>query len=100
MHASSLAGLGLGALAPEFAVEVPAGRGAFRTTAPAQQAWLRAVELSQASAGTGGRRLLGAYVVVGVCELERGTAALALARMGADRDALRGAALEEARPAR
>jgi ATP-dependent Clp protease ATP-binding subunit ClpA len=67
--------------------------GVFRSTPQAQQVFQDAVALSKSTKPS---PLRGAHVVAAVCDLERGTAARALAALGVDRDRLREAARAEA----
>lgn len=95
-HANALHDLGIVAgeevyPAPEAGTIAPA-RGLLRTNASAQQAFQAAVKLSKATKPS---RLLGAHVVLAVCQMEHGTVALALATLGIDRAALGAAASQE-----
>lgn len=73
-------------------VPAPDPRGVFHSTPTAQTAFRRAVELSRTSKP---QRLLGAHVVLAVTEIEHGTVARTLSRLGMDREALADAAHEE-----
>ena len=96
-HADALRAIGIsaddGAAAPA-SVPCPAtpATGVFRSNASGQQAFAAAVKLSKATRPAG---LLGAHVVVAVCQMERSTAARALETMGIDRAALSAAASAE-----
>lgn len=95
-HASALRGIGISAgdlATPAPASALPAkATGLVRTTASEQQAFQAAVKLSKASKPS---LLLGAHVVVAVCQMEHGTAVRALETMGIDRAALSAAASAE-----
>ena len=75
-------------------VESPAAPapGPYRSTASAQAAFRRAVELSAVPAP---RRLQGAHVVAAVAEMAHGTVPRALRRMGVDPERLGAAARQE-----
>jgi len=92
-HADALGAVGIdfGESGP-FDVPAPPGRGPFRATPAAQAAFQRAVELSGTPKP---RRLLGAHVVVAIAEMEHGSAARALRKMGVERAQLAAAAREE-----
>jgi ATP-dependent Clp protease ATP-binding subunit ClpA len=92
-HADALRAIGIDP-GETAALETPAApaSGVFRATPSAQVVFQRAVDLSGTPKP---RRLLGAHVVVAVCEMERGTVARALRLMGVDRDRLAAAAREE-----
>jgi hypothetical protein len=92
-HADALRAVGIdpGEAGP-LEVPVPDGRGVFRATPAGQAAFRRAVELSGTSKP---RRLLGAHVVVAVCEMEHGTVARSLRHLGVDREELAAAARVE-----
>jgi ATP-dependent Clp protease ATP-binding subunit ClpA len=89
-HADALRAIGIDP-GDTAAPEAPAS-GVFRATPSAQVVFQRAVDLSGTPKP---RRLLGAHVVVAVCEMEHGTVARALRLMGVDRDRLAAAAREE-----
>lgn len=93
-HAAALRGIGIAAdgadLAPASVTPAPA-KGVFRYSASAQQAFQAAVKLSKATKPS---LLLGAHVVLGVCQLEHGTAARGLSTMGVDRAELAAAATD------
>jgi ATP-dependent Clp protease ATP-binding subunit ClpA len=92
-HADALRAVGIDA-GDAGALELPAleGRGVFRATPSAQAVFRRAVDLS---ATPRPRRLLGAHIVMAVAEMEHGTAARAIARMGVDGGQLARAASDE-----
>jgi ATP-dependent Clp protease ATP-binding subunit ClpA len=94
-HASALAAVGIEV---EHRADGASGlrspaAGVFRSTPQAQQVFQDAVALSKSTKPS---LLRGAHVVAAVCDLERGTAARALAALGVDRDGLREAARAEA----
>ena len=91
-HADALRAVGIELDAGEAVVPAPEARGVFLSTPSAQSAFRRAVELSKHPKP---RRLLGAHVVAAVAEIERGTVARALRRMGVDRAKLVAAAHDE-----
>ena len=91
-HADALRAVGIEQDAAEAVVPAPEARGVFLSTPSAQSAFRRAVELSKHPKP---RRLLGAHVVAAVAEIERGTVARALDRMGVDRGKLAAAARDE-----
>jgi ATP-dependent Clp protease ATP-binding subunit ClpA len=87
----------LGIVADDAAAVPPSGTlnpatGVMRTSASAQQAFQAAVKLSKATKPS---RLLGAHVVLAVCQMEHGTTARALASLRIDRASLGAAAREE-----
>jgi len=92
-HADALRAVGIDAGDLDD-LEVPAqeGRGVFRSTPSAQAVFRRAVDLSGTPRP---RQLLGAHIVVAVAEMEHGTAARALSRMGVERGQLARAASDE-----
>ncbi|WP_199589268.1 Clp protease N-terminal domain-containing protein [Blastococcus sp. TF02A-26] len=90
VHDDALTGLGLDA-GPAPALAAPA-TGPLRTSPQAQQVFQRAVELSRSATPAG---LRGAHVVAAAAELERGTAARALRRLGIERDQVLAAARVE-----
>jgi ATP-dependent Clp protease ATP-binding subunit ClpA len=90
-HADALQAVGIELGAGE-AAPAPEARGVYLSTPSAQTAFRRAVELSKHPKP---RRLLGAHVVAAVAEIERGTVARALRRMGVDREKLAAAARDE-----
>ncbi len=73
-------------------VPAPQPRGVFNSSPSAQAAFRRAAELSKSQKP---RRLRGAHVVLAVTEIERGTVARTLDRMGVNREELAAAAREE-----
>lgn len=95
-HANALRDIGI--VTGEDTSTVPGGgnlapaAGVLRTSASAQQAFQAAVKLSKATSPS---RLLGAHVVVAVCQMEHGTAARTLATLGIDRASLGAAASEQ-----
>ena len=91
-HADALRALGIEVEAGEPVVPAPEARGVFLSKPSAQAAFRRAVELSKHPKP---RRLLGAHVVVAITEIEHGTVARALRRMGVDRPKLAAAARDE-----
>lgn len=76
----------------EFDAPAPAKRGVYLSAPSAQTTFKRAVEMSGKPKP---RRLRGAHVILAVTEMERGTVARALSRMGVDRNELASAAREE-----
>lgn len=95
-HADALRAIGIraddgAAAAPSSALPAKAS-GVLRTNASEQQAFQAAVKLSKASKPS---LLLGAHVVMAVCQMEHSTAARALDTMGIDRAALSAAASAE-----
>ena len=89
-HRDALASVGI-AVPPEPAPSAPLTEpgGIYRSQPSAQTVFKRAVEIS----GTPGpRHLRGAHILMAVGELEHGTAARALRRLGIDREQLRLAA--------
>jgi ATP-dependent Clp protease ATP-binding subunit ClpA len=91
-HADALQAVGIELGAGESVAPAPEARGVYLSTPSAQTAFRRAVELSKHPKP---RRLLGAHVVAAVAEIERGTAARALRRMGVDREKLAASARDE-----
>ena len=85
-HAEALTSVGVVAAPGEPALRGPA-TGPMRSTPQAQQVFRAAVAAAKAARSP----LRGAHVVAAVCDLERGTAARALAALGVDRAALRDA---------
>ena len=95
-HSNALLAIGISAdddaaAAPSSALPAKA-TGVFRTNASQQQAFQAAVKLSKASKPS---VLLGAHVIMAVCQMEHSTAARALDTMGIDRAALSAAASAE-----
>lgn len=99
-HAGALRDIGVGApdlgVAAEPAAAGPSP-GLFRARASLDEAFQAAVKLSKAGGGSG---LLGAHVVIAVCQMERGTAARALRSLGVQRTELAAAAADELATAR
>ena len=94
-HAAALRAVGVdGDRVATLHEPVPPARRTFNATPSAQAAFRRAVELS---ATPRPRRLLGAHVVAAICEMEHGSAARAVRRMGIERELLAAAAREELR---
>lgn len=91
-HADALRAVGIERDPIEAVLPAPGARGVFLSTPSAQTAFRRAVELSKHPKP---RRLLGAHVVAAVAEMERGTVARTLRRMGLDRQQLAAAARDE-----
>ena len=91
-HEDALRAVGIEVDAKDLDRPAPEARGVFLSTASAQNAFKRAVELSGKPEP---RRLRGAHVVLAVTEMEHGTVARALTRMGVDREHLAAAARQE-----
>jgi ATP-dependent Clp protease ATP-binding subunit ClpA len=91
-HDDALRAVGIKVDAQNLDVPAPEARGVYLSTPSAQTAFKRAVELSGKPKP---RRLRGAHVVLAVTEMERGTVARALSRMGVDREKLAVAARDE-----
>lgn len=91
-HDDALRAVGIKVDAKDLDVPAPEGRGVFLSTPSAQATFKRAVELSGKPKP---RRLRGAHVVLAVTEMEHGTVARALSRMGVDREHLAAAARQE-----
>lgn len=91
-HDDALRAVGIQVDAARPVVPAPKARGVFNSTPSAQAAFRRAVELGKSPKP---RRLQGAHVVLAVTEMERGTVARALSRMGVNRTELAAAAREE-----
>ncbi|EHN09792.1 putativeATP-dependent Clp protease ATP-binding subunit [Patulibacter medicamentivorans] len=90
-HDDALRAIGVEPVAIEPTAPPPPS-GPLLTGASAQAAFRRAAELSRADRRLG---LTGAHVVLAVAEMEHGTAARALRRLGVDGAALRAAARAE-----
>lgn len=93
-HDRALQGIGVTAPGGDGGDLPPAAppTGPYRLTAPGQQAFQRAVQLSKA---TEPAVLRGGHLVAAVCEQEQGTVARALHVLGVDRAALAAASREE-----
>jgi ATP-dependent Clp protease ATP-binding subunit ClpA len=92
-HADALRAVGIDPAAlGEIDAPAPPAAGLFNSAPSAQAVFRRAVELSRTPRP---RRLLGAHVVIAVSEMEHGTAARALARLGVERAELAAAAWGE-----
>lgn len=96
-HADALVSAGIGrAEAARLSESTPLGSppsGPYRSRPSAQEAFRAAGDLARSSK----ERLAGAHVVAAVADMEHGTLARALDRLGVDRAALRTAADEERR---
>jgi ATP-dependent Clp protease ATP-binding subunit ClpA len=91
-HDEALRAVGIKVEAKDLDTPAPEARGVYLSTASAQTAFKRAVELSGKPKP---RRLRGAHVVLAVTEMEHGTVARALSRLGVDREHLAAAARQE-----
>lgn len=91
-HDDALRAVGIEVAAEGLDVPAPEARGVFLSTPSAQAAFKRAVELSGTPKP---RRLRSAHVLLAVAEMERGTVARALSRLGVDREHLAAAARQE-----
>lgn len=91
-HDNALRALGIEVNAKDLDVPAPAARGVFLSTPSAQATFKRAVELSGTPKP---RQLRGAHVVLAVSEMELGTVARALSRLGVKREQLAAAARDE-----
>ena len=91
-HDAALRAVGIQGEASGPVVPAPEPRGVFNSSPSAQAAFRRAAELSKAQKP---RRLRGAHVVLAVTEIERGTVARTLDRMGVNREELAAAAHAE-----
>ena len=91
-HDDALRAVGIEVDAKGLDAPAPEARGVYLSTPSAQTTFKRAVELSGKPKP---RRLRGAHVVLAVTEMERGTVARALSRMGVDREELAAAARDE-----
>lgn len=91
-HDDALRAVGIEVDAKDLDVPAPEARGVYLSTPSAQTTFKRAVELSGKPKP---RRLRGAHVVLAVTEMEHGTVARALSRLGVNRDELAAAARDE-----
>ncbi len=91
-HDDALRAVGIEVEGKDLDVAAPEARGVFLSTPSAQATFKRAVELSSKPKP---RRLRGAHVVLAVTEMEHGTVARALSRLGVDREHLAAAARQE-----
>ena len=91
-HDDALRAVGIGVDAKDLGTPAPEARGFYLSTPSAQTAFKRAVELSGKPKP---RRLRSAHVVLALTEMEHGTVARALKRMGVDRRRLADAARQE-----
>lgn len=91
-HDDALRAVGIEVDAKGLGVPAPEARGVYLSTPSAQTTFKRAVELSGKPKP---RRLRGAHVVLAVTEMEHGTVARALSRLGVDREELAVAARQE-----
>jgi ATP-dependent Clp protease ATP-binding subunit ClpA len=79
-------------LDPPVAESGRVGGGVFRSSATAQSVFQEASKMARAEKGS---QFAGAHVVAAVAQMEHGTAARALRRMGIDREELEAAARQE-----
>lgn len=92
-HASALVTAGIdastaAAMSADRPVTPPRGSGVYRSNPSAQELF----QAAGAAARAAGQQLAGAHVVLAAADLEHGTLARALERLGVDRSALRAAA--------
>lgn len=95
-HASALVAAGIDAdtaatMAADRPVTPARGGGVYRSNASAQELF----QAAGSAARGAGQRLAGAHVVLAAADLEHGTLARALERLGVDRASLRAAAASE-----
>jgi ATP-dependent Clp protease ATP-binding subunit ClpA len=91
-HDDALRAVGIEVDTKDLDIPAPDARGVYLSTPSAQATFKRAVELSGKPKP---RQLRGAHVLLAVAEMERGTVARALSRMGVNREELAAAARDE-----